>query len=152
MLHRDWKDFVECSQVDSGRPSKTAHFEALQSMIEIKMSRDNLLQRWNRQVEHLDNNPLEDPGKKPEKKLKPLAKKMRAAMSWYGEKWGPVKSELEEECGLDWDRLLRTAPTMHSEDDEHGALRSTIAHLLIPILESRCEFAAWRTLESRQDE
>ena len=152
MLHRDWKDFVECSQVDSGRPSKTAHFEALQSMIEIKMSRDNLLQRWNRQVEHLDNDPLEDPGKKPEKKLEPLAKKMRAAMSWYGEKWGPVKSELEEEYGLDWDRLLRTAPTMHSEDDEHGALRSTIAHLLIPILESRCEFAAWRTLESRQDE
>ena len=86
------------------------------------MSRDNLLQRWNRQVEHLDNDPLEDPGKKPEKKLEPLAKKMRAAMSWYGEKWGPVKSELEEEYGLDWDRLLRTAPTMHSEDDEHGAL------------------------------
>ena len=58
MLHRDWKDFVECSQVDSGHPSTTAHFEALRSVIEIKMSRDSLFQRWNRQAEHLDNNPL----------------------------------------------------------------------------------------------
>lgn len=88
MLNRDWNDFIDCSQVDSGPPSKIVHFEALRSMIEIKMSRDNLLQRWNRQVEHLDNDPLKDPGKKPEKKLRPLAKKMRTAMSWYQEQWG----------------------------------------------------------------
>jgi very-short-patch-repair endonuclease/DNA polymerase III delta prime subunit len=149
MLHRDWRAFIESTQVDSGKPSKVVHFKALAHLMEIRVLRDTLVQRWARQIEHLDHAPHPDLdlGKHPERKLKPVAAQMRDAMGWYEQQWGAVRKELID-LGFDWERFLKKAQaTKH----EQGVLRAAIEHLLIPVLQARVEFMQWRKMERRQE-
>ncbi|HEX9879681.1 MAG TPA: AAA domain-containing protein, partial [Candidatus Binatia bacterium] len=149
LFHRDWNDFIESAQVDSGKPSKAVHFKALANMLEVQTLRDNLTQRWSRQVEYLDENPLngDGPGKHPEKALQPLAEQIREAMGWHEQQWGQVRQELID-CGFDWDRFLKKAL---AQKQENGAVKAAIENLLIPVLEARIEFIRWQEMERKQD-
>jgi very-short-patch-repair endonuclease len=149
LLHRDWTEFIESAQVDSGKPSKAVHFKALSSFIETRAMRDSLVQRWTRQVEYLEKSPLDGDalGKHPEKTLAPLAKTIRKALGWHEQHWGQVRQELID-CGLDWDRFLKKAL---AQKKENGAFRAAIANLLLPVLEARIEFVRWQGMEKKQD-
>ena len=149
LLHPDWKQLMESARVDSGKPSKPVHFRALANLIEIRALRDTLVQRWDRQVEHLDHHPLAeaDLGKQPEKKLKPVGKRIRDAMGWYQHQWGTVRQEIID-CGFDWERFLKKT---QAQKQEFGVLRAAIENLLLPLLEARIEFVEWRRMEKAQD-
>ncbi|NIO07421.1 MAG: AAA family ATPase [Deltaproteobacteria bacterium] len=148
-LHRDWTEFVENAKVDSGKPSKAVHFKALANLLEVRALRENLHQRWNRQVELLKHNPVPggDLGKQPEHTLQAITKKMREAINWYKNQWGEFQQELVD-SGFDWERFLKKAL---SQKQEGGALRTAIENLLIPVLEARMEFIRWHDLENQQD-
>ncbi|MEE8074136.1 MAG: AAA domain-containing protein [Candidatus Binatia bacterium] len=151
LLHRDWKEFLTCARVDSGKPSKPVHFKALANMMEIQVLRDTLVQRWNRQVELLEQNPLADVnlGKQPEKKLIPVAEIIRDAMGWHKERWGTVRQELID-CGFDWERFIKKTQ-VQKQEQEQGALRAAIENLLLPVLQARIEFVEWQRMEKTQD-
>ena len=148
-MHRDWTEFVESSQVDSGKPSKLTHFRALENFMEIRALRDALVQRWNRQVEYLDQNPFGEDGlgKHPEKKMKTASKKIRDAMGWHKHQWGQFQQELID-CGFDWERFIKKTL---AQKQEKGGLRTAIENLLLPILEARIEFVQWQGMEKKQD-
>jgi len=148
-IHRDWTKFVESSQVDSGKPSKPVHFKALANLMEIRARRDTLVQRWNRQVEHLDHHPLRevDLGKHPEKKLQNVSKTIRDALEWYEHRWGKFRQELID-CGFDWERFMKKTL---AQKQENGDLRPAIEYLLLPVLEARFEFVQWQSMEKKQD-
>ncbi len=148
-IHRDWTKFVESSQVDSGKPSKPVHFKALANLMEIRDRRDTLVQRWNRQVEHLDHHPLRevDLGKHPEKKLQNVSKTIRDALEWYEHRWGKFRQELID-CGFDWERFMKKTL---AQKQENGGLRPAIEYLLLPVLEARFEFVQWQSMEKKQD-
>jgi very-short-patch-repair endonuclease len=148
-MHRDWAKFVESSQVDSGKPSKPVHFKALANLMEIRGQRDTLVQRWNRQVEHLDHHPLEqvDLGKHPEKKLQKVSKTIRDALGWYEHQWGKFRQELID-CGFDWEQFMKKTL---AQKQENGNLRPAIESLLLPVLEARFEFVQWQSMEKKQD-
>jgi len=145
----DWTELIESSQVDSGKPSKPVHFRALAHLMEIRVLRETLVQRWNRQVEYLEHNPLgqEDLGKHPERKLHAVSKKIRNAMGWHEHRWGTVRQELID-CGFDWDRFIKK---VLAQKQENAGVRSAIEHLLLPIVHARIEFIQWHDMEKKQD-
>lgn len=149
LLHRDWFEFIETAQVDTGKPSKAVHFRALVNLIEIRALRENLTQRWARQVEYFEVNPLngEGLGKHPEKTLEPLSKNIRKALGWHEHQWGQVRQELIK-SGFDWDRFLKKAL---AQKQENGAVRAAIENLLLPVIEARIEFIQWYGMEQKQD-
>ena len=122
-IRRDWTKFVESSQVDSGKPSKPVHFKALANLMEIRARRDTLVQRWNRQVEHLDHHPLRevDLGKHPEKKLQNVSKTIRDALEWYEHRWGKFRQELID-CGFDWERFMKKTQAQKQENRNLGVV------------------------------
>ena len=149
LLHRDWQEFLASARVDSGKASKPVHFKALIHFMEIRSLRETLIQRWTRQVEALDHNPLDKVNleKQPEQKLLKVAGVIRKTLGWYKSQWEPVRQGLLD-CGFDWERFLKKT---QSQKQDHDALRIAIETLLLPVLQARIEFVEWQGMEKAQD-
>lgn len=152
LLHRSWAPFLATAKIESGTPSRPTHFKAIAALLEMRIKRRILLERWQRMMAVLNNDPLEgeSPGKRPEKTLLKIAAKMRDALKWYEQEWGVARDELTA-MGFEWDKFLHKSHILKKGEDEHGALRVAIESLLVPILNVRIEHTHWKDLERVQE-
>ena len=68
MMKREWKELIKSSRVQSGQPRTLSHFHAILYHLEIGMFRDELMQRWERQMASLGAPSVRDLGRRPERK------------------------------------------------------------------------------------
>ncbi len=49
-MHKEWKTFLGETQVRGRSPETLAHFQALQSLLQLLLAREDLIGRWQRQI------------------------------------------------------------------------------------------------------
>ncbi|MCZ6769380.1 MAG: AAA domain-containing protein [Acidobacteria bacterium] len=135
----EWKEVIESCQVDDGEPSKADHFQAIINQLEIKMLREELRRRWDRQMEPLSGPPSEKLGRRPEKTARQYIEKIKLAITWFDEIWNPCET-LSEEVGLNWKHLLKKAPVSTSAFSDIIRLKEVVTGELQPAIETRIKF------------
>ena len=132
-LHKDWKTFIERTRVKGQTPKTLEHFKALQAQLQLISAREDLTDRWQRQMTVLGGIDVKALGTEPERLCTPLIPQIRQCLNWYTTTWEPLESELTQ-FGLLWTNFLSEMPINVVEHSDLLRLRDVILLHLSPIL------------------
>ena len=149
MMKREWKELIESSRVQSGQPRTLSHFHAILYHLEIGMFRDELMQRWERQMASLGAPSVRDLGRRPERKVKKYAAEITRALDWYADVWAPCEERIRE-LGLDWDKFQRAKASGSNASSVLQGTREVVLSELEPLIESRQRYLEWKRLSDRK--
>jgi len=145
LMKPEWNELIQSSRVESGPPKTLTHFRAILHHLEIRVLRERLTQRWERQMAPLGAPTAKELGRRPERKAKAYAEEITRALSWYVEQWCQCEARIQE-IGLDWDRLLRQKANEETARSELHRNRDLVLNELETLIESRQRYLQWKSL------
>jgi len=138
IAHRSWRKFVNAARVGGQAPREAVHFEALEALARVRVARDALVGRWERQMVPLGGPTAAELGDEPERVCVQYVAPMGSALGWWREVLTPLANELQQ-AGFRWDRFLSGAPPNHSQHGELAGAFSTILSNLLPIIAAKAD-------------
>ncbi len=132
-LHKDWKTYIEKTRVKGYTPETLEHFQALHGQMELILARENLVDRWERQMAVLDGPSAVTLGLEPEPLCMPFVYQLRQCLDWYTTIWKPLKDDLIE-YGLLWEKLLIEMPTDMTQYSDILGIREIVRTQLSSII------------------
>lgn len=91
LQHRSWKVIVEGARVNGHPPSSVQDFQALIAFVELRISRQGLMRRWQRQAESIGLPKASSMGEAPEGTLRELASQFAPLCSWWAKAWDQLQ-------------------------------------------------------------
>ncbi|MFQ5881569.1 MAG: AAA domain-containing protein [Candidatus Methylomirabilales bacterium] len=147
LIHRGWKWFISESQVAVGKPSLVEHFNALNVLINLRMSRRELAGRWDRQLSSLGAPSSTEFGEQVESACAQFVATIEECLSWYTNVWEPLQIELKD-LGFRWEAFLAEQPPNLSPYGEILRLRDCVSGPLQEVLASRAYRIHWHSIDS----
>ncbi len=146
----DWKDFVKNSTVNGITPSTTTHFKALNSLLFVMISRDDLTKRWDRQMAPLGAITKDGLGDEPERVLTGYIDKIDEALAWYEKSW-TSQSETLAKLGLNLPKLFLEIPIGSDKYGELSRLK-TISTIISELVSARINELKLLTIQKREND
>jgi very-short-patch-repair endonuclease len=138
LFHPAWKRFAEAARVRGERPSLREDFEALEAALRVHAARQELAQRWQRQM---TAHGAPDPTAMSTKIEQPAAQyaaEIERALRWFTATWSPLLAELEEQ-GFRWHDLLSDMPINVSTHGDLLRIHEAATRHLPAILAARAD-------------
>ncbi len=146
LLRSELRGFIRSCAVDGREPRTREDFEALLDHLEVRRLREQLENRWDRQMTPLGAPAWSELGARPELRAQAYADEIRRALGWQEQVWAPCEAQMAE-LGLDWRRLSRKVGAVRSELE---VIRETVQGPLEPLLESRRRHLRYRELRAER--
>jgi DNA polymerase III delta prime subunit len=138
LFHPEWSKLAQEAKTDQGELKEIEHFEAVLHLVEIRLMRDNLCKRWDRQMEGLAAPGSQAMGPKPEETMSAYGVKLEKAVKWMDDRWGALKTEMAE-VGLKWEMLFHRLPLQPQQVAEAARIVHLIRDQLIPLTGKQVE-------------
>jgi hypothetical protein len=138
LFHPEWSRLAQDARTDQGELKEIEHFEAVLHLVQVRLMRDKLCKRWDRQMEGLAAPASQDMGPKPEETMSVYGFKLDRAVKWMDEQWAPLKKEAAE-VGLKWEMLFHRLPLLPQQAAEAARIVHLIRDQLIPICSKQVE-------------
>ena len=149
MMKPEWKKLIESSSVQSGQPRTLTHFRAIFQYLEIRMFRDKLMQRYERQMASLGAPSMRNLGPRPERKVKKYVAEITRALDWHADIWAPCEERIHK-LGLDWEKFQRAKASGSHASGDLQSTRELVLSELEPLIESRQRYLEWKRLSDRK--
>jgi len=149
LFHPEWSRLTQDAKTDHGELKDVEHFEAVLHLVEVRQMRDTLCRRWDRQMEGLSAPPSQDMGPKPEETMGAYAPQLEKSVTWMGQHWGRLKTEMAD-VGLKWEPLLKRLPLQSPQEAEATRIVRLIRDQLIPLTDKQVENLEIKGLKDRR--
>lgn len=140
-----WRELIESTSVESGRPRSLNHFRAIRELLTIRMRRNTLVQRWDRQMAGLDAPGADELGRRPERKLRKYAAEIRDRLQWHPEVWSACEERIQA-LGLKWDKFGRAMAAHLDAESGLGRRRELVETQLGGLIDTRQRYLAYKQL------
>lgn len=148
LLKPNWKKFLDSARVDGARPSTLDHFQALHALLQLRIRREGLRRRWDRQMTGRGVPSSEQLGEHPEAVCQQYARQIRQALNWLLEFFGPVEKALKK-CSVAWDKVLEAVAPSAELGGELLRIKTALAQVVEPGINRRMDQLEWRPLFAR---
>ncbi len=148
LLKPNWKKFLDSARVDGLRPSTLDHFQALHALLQLRIRREGLRRRWDRQMMGRGVPTSEQLGEHPEQVCQQYAKQVRLALNWLVEFFGPVEKALHK-CSVAWDKVLEAVAPSPEQGGDLLRIKVALAQVVEPGINRRMDQLEWRPLFAR---
>ena len=103
LTKRRWFDFIEKAQIGGRAPNlkDVNHLRAIYSLLRIRILREQLLGRWERQMATQGGPTCSELGDKPEQVCKQFVGQIRSCLEWHTSIWQPLELEFQR-LGFRW--------------------------------------------------
>ncbi|GAC1423671.1 MAG: AAA domain-containing protein [Ktedonobacteraceae bacterium] len=132
-MHKEWKTFLERTQVKGRSPETLEHFQALQRLLQLLLAREDLAGRWQRQMTVLGGPDTHALGAEPERLCSQFVYPLRQCLDWYNTTWEPLERELMDH-GLLWTKFLAEMPVNMTEHGDLLRVLDAVQVQLSPVL------------------
>lgn len=136
LAHRRWKRLIEGVRVGPGPARTRQQFRALLVLARLRVFREQLLGRWERQMVPLGGPSRESLGADPEKQCLQFVSVLEASLGWYAKAWSRLEEELRR-FGFRWATCLAECPPDLRPFGELRRLQRTVLHALPPVFAAR---------------
>ena len=147
LMHGEWKVLLPRFRVGSVQPSRMEHFQALRTLVRLRMARQNLVARWERQITALGGPSGAKLGTRPEATCLQYCSLLTDALNWHATTWSPGEAELAKQ-GFRWKELLSEIPPNHAPHGDLLRLRTAVVGPLREILAARMRLIRLRQIDS----
>jgi very-short-patch-repair endonuclease len=142
-----WKAWIGKARVKGASPTTSEHFRALDSLIDLKLSRRALLERWDHQMAPLGAPHSEEVNADyPEEFCRHFVRTIPAFLAWHADQWGPIESEFAA-IGFRWYAFLAQTPPILANHGELLRLRDAARDSLPFVLKTRVNAIRWNRLK-----
>ncbi len=150
-MHKEWKTFIEKTQVKGRSPETLEHFKALQTFLQLISAREDLVDRWQRQMTVLGGPDATAFDAEPERLCQQFIYPLHQCLDWYNTTWAPLERELTQH-GLLWTKLLAEMPVNMTEYSDLVRLLDAVQIQLSPILSAETHRRVYEVNEAELTE
>ncbi len=138
LTKRSWFDLIERARI-SGRPlnaSNPVHLHAVRALLRIHTCREQLLERWERQMACQGAPAASTLGDKPEQVCRQYVPQIRSCLEWHTTTWHPMEADFER-LGFRWAEFLQSTQPEVGANAELKRVRNAVVGDLGTVLQSR---------------
>lgn len=155
---RNYKLITKNSKLDGKSPQNLEDFKNIRQQVKYLNLRNDLMIRWDRQLDHLDVNKSKDivgnnEYYKKDKVLLATYKKYRDNISenlkWYEKKWNIVSLKLKSQ-GLDINKLGRYSDLSADEYGELKYIKRELYSKIVDSINSKMQLIEYKNIESER--
>lgn len=140
-----WKQLVRSCLVASKSPENEDHFKALYEFAKLKLGRQELMDRWERQVVPLGG-PSISATATPELSSMSLWQSLKDCLEWYGTAWLPVRESFDA-YGFLWDGIAKNLPSEHDHSEYLSGLRGIASDLIPKVFNQQIDYLRMKDIE-----
>lgn len=152
MMNKPWFKFLENVKI-GGKPvnlKKTEHLLAIQANLLVRNLREELCDRWDRQMTVGGAPSAFSMGEKPEQVCRQYITRITESLNWHNTTWIPLETELKN-LGFNWSAYLEVTDPEVGENAQLLRLKSAILGDFKEILKSRLYSLKKRNLTEKID-
>lgn len=120
-----WNEYIEQWRVNGKAPQNSDHFIAIRQLIELKIERNKVAERWNRVMPPLGVSSLFEVNISPEEYAFQYVTQIQTSLNWHESNWLKLENSLVGQ-GLNWLALLGEAPPATTAHHLAERLRHTV--------------------------
>ena len=141
--------FIETVRIGNRPPSlsEPTHFRAVRAMLRIKIVRQELSERWQRQITVHGGPTPSELTEHPEKVARGFVTSIQSCLDWHSSTWVKLESEFQK-LGFGWKIYLESTPPETGSNAELNRLRKAVVGELEVILKARAGWLRQKHLES----
>jgi very-short-patch-repair endonuclease len=127
--------------------NETTHFRAVRALLRMKIIRQELSERWERQIAGQGGPPSSELTDQPEKVCRGFITSIQNCLDWHGSTWLTLEREFQR-LGFGWNSYLESTPPETGANAELRRLRKAVVGELETILKARAGWLRQKHLES----
>lgn len=104
LFNKSMKSFINSCRVNGNIPNKTNEYKALKKFYNLKIEKEKLKNRWNRQMSPLGVTKAEEMGNDFELTCHKYITLIEENINWYDETWNALQTNIEK-AGIDFDKI-----------------------------------------------
>ena len=139
LTHGAWKKMLLTWHVGDKAPKSLEEFNALKTLADLKLHREQLTSWWERQMTPLGGATPAELGPQPEIACRQYQPLIQEALNWYQETWTPLEQEFQR-LGFNWPGLLQRTPLNLAVRGDLLRLRDAVLQSLPSIFRSRANY------------
>ncbi|MGH7988882.1 MAG: AAA domain-containing protein, partial [Limisphaerales bacterium] len=141
----DCHRFIGSVKIGNRPPAlnNATHFRAVRALLRMREVRENLVERWERQIAAQGGPASSELGDKPEQVCRQFISPIQSCLDWHSSTWVSLETEFER-LGFYWPSYLDSIPPETGANAELRRLRNAVVGDLEQILKAR---AGWLRLE-----
>jgi very-short-patch-repair endonuclease len=122
--------------------NEPTHFRAVRALLRIQIVRQELVDRWERQIAAQDGPASSELGERPEQVCRQFISLIETCIKWHSSTWLTLEAEFHR-LGFKWSMYYESTPPVTGSNAELRRLRNAVLGELERILEAR---AGWLRL------
>ncbi len=143
-----WHQLIAAVRVGNRRPSlkEPAHFRAVRALLRVQVIRQDLVERWARQMSSLGGPQPAELTDQPEKVAHGFMPTIQNSLEWHESTWLALEADFQR-LGFDWQGYLESTPPETGTNAELRRLRNAVVGELETILKARAGWLRQKYLE-----
>ena len=148
MTKPHWHQFISTMHIGNGPPAldQPAQFRAVRALLRLQMVRQELAERWTRQMSSHGGPPAAELTDQPEKVAHGFVPTIQKCLDWHKSTWLALEADFQR-LGFDWKGYLESIPPETGANAELRRLRKAITGELETILRARAGWLREKHLE-----
>ena len=146
LFRPSWRKFINLCGVDSGKPAKIEHFQAILAMLKTSLLREELILRWRRQIGAIGGQELSQA--EPELTAKSLETEIIRAAQWAQSEWAKFELQLLNN-GFQLNAAIEAAALNQQKDNFVDKMQNVVSSIILPALEARKNWHFRMQIENR---
>ena len=158
-----WVQLISVTRIGNRSPvlNEPAHFRAVRALLRTKLVRQELVERWERQIATRGGPAAAELGERPESVCRQFVSQMQACLEWHRSIWLSLEAEFRQ-LGFGWSAYLQLTPPQTGNNAELNRLRDAVLGDFERVLKARAGWlrlqhlervwSQWRSLISEADQ
>jgi len=148
LRHPEWQKIISATKIGNRKPilDEATQFNAVRALLRTQLSRQELVERWERQISAHGGPTGAELGERPEQVCRQWVPLIQTCLDWYGSTWLALELDFQR-LGFDWPAYLRLTPPRTGTNAELHRLRDAVLGDLERILNSRSSWLELQRLE-----
>jgi very-short-patch-repair endonuclease len=149
-FNKKMKSFINSCRVNGNIPVKSNEYKALQKFYDLKLEREKLKNRWNRQMVQLGADNAESMGENFEATCVKYVPIIKENINWYNGIWNQVEDDIKR-VGLDLDKINTKVDLSSDKYSNLKYIKTDLSQKIIEAVQSQISRIQYESIKQNKE-
>ncbi|MFD3156742.1 DEAD/DEAH box helicase [Haloimpatiens sp. FM7330] len=150
LLNKQMKSLINSCRVNGHVPVKSNEYKALDKFYNLKLEREKLENRWNRQMVPLGADNTKAMGENFEVTCVKYIPVIKGSINWYNDIWNQIKNDIER-AGLDLDKINTRIDLSNDKYSNLKYIKTNLSHKIIETVQSQINRIQYEEIKQNKE-
>ncbi|APM39838.1 AAA domain-containing protein [Clostridium kluyveri] len=150
LLNKQMKSFINSCRVNGHVPVKSNEYKALNKFYNLKLEREKLKNRWNRQMVPLGADTTEAMGENFEATCVKYIPIIKENINWYNDTWNQMENDIKK-AGLDLDKISTRVDLSSDKYSNLKYIKTDLSQKIIEAMQSQINRIQYEEIKQNKE-